>query len=223
MTTARSHRKRRKQSLKNKRLPRSERKVQMLRAAASLFGRQGFAATSMDDIATACGITKPMLYAYFGSKEGLYEAMVAQAGQRLVALILEGQDDTDVRARLRHAINAFLNFVDQYRDSWRMVFSGGRQGAGVDREIAGYRQLIIDATVRALAELCPEALPEERARRLAEPFAHALLGSSEAIAIWWVSTPGTTMEDARRVAEQMALATAEVAGQALQAGINTSS
>src|SRR5918999_817756 len=65
------------------RTPRAEREEQMIEAASALFAEHGFGGCSMDDIAKASGITKPMLYAYFDSKEGLFAACAQRAGERL--------------------------------------------------------------------------------------------------------------------------------------------
>lgn len=109
----------------SRRLPRSERKTQMLEAAARLFGERGYAGTSMDDIAAACGITKPMLYAYFSSKDGLYRAMIERAGSYLVSAVSGLVDERDPVTRLLRALEVFMQFVSRHGDSWRLVFSGG--------------------------------------------------------------------------------------------------
>src|ERR1700733_13517120 len=66
------------------RLARAERERLMLRAAGEAFATHGFHGSSMDDIAHAAGITKPMLYRYFGSKEGLYAAYLRMTGHELI-------------------------------------------------------------------------------------------------------------------------------------------
>src|SRR2546423_12070398 len=57
-----------------RRVPRAKREEQMVQAATRIFGDRGYHEASMDEIAQACGVTKPMLYAYFDSKEGLLVA-----------------------------------------------------------------------------------------------------------------------------------------------------
>ena len=56
---------------RRKRMPRAEREQQILEVAEEVFAGDGYQATSMDDIAQRVGLSKPMLYEYFGSKEGL--------------------------------------------------------------------------------------------------------------------------------------------------------
>ena len=190
-----------------KRLPRRERERQMLEAAAVAFGRNGFDATSMDEIAAACGVTKPMLYNYFKSKEGLYAAMIERAGSYLVgAMIAVGKEPDPVR-RLHLAMGVFLDFVERYRDSWRMVFSAAGAHDGQQSPIAAYRQQVMMAAVYTLASLRPEELDKREARARVEPYAYGLLGAGEAIAQWWLSHPGVEKVQAQRAIAGMIDAT----------------
>ncbi|MCH8499497.1 MAG: TetR/AcrR family transcriptional regulator [Marinobacter sp.] len=180
-----------------KRLPRLERERQMLEAAAVAFGRNGFEATSMDEIAAACGVTKPMLYNYFKSKEGLYAAMIERAGSYLVGAIINVGKEPDPVRRLHLAMGVFLDFVERYRDSWRMVFSArGAQGSQ-QSNIASYRQQVMQAAVYTLASLRPAVLDKAQARALVEPYAYGLLGAGEAIAQWWLSHPAVAKAQAQ--------------------------
>ena len=71
------------------RLSRADRMEQTLAVAHDLFAARGFAAVTMDDIAAAVGVTKPLLYNYFGNKERLYVACMERAGDALFATIEE--------------------------------------------------------------------------------------------------------------------------------------
>ena len=64
-------------------MPRAARRAQLLRVADGLFTERGYEATSMDDVAAAAEISKPVLYDHFGSKEGLFAACVEQVGDEL--------------------------------------------------------------------------------------------------------------------------------------------
>jgi AcrR family transcriptional regulator len=66
-------------------LPRADRAASILRGAASAFARAGFAATSMEDVAAASGITKLIVYRHFESKEELYRAVLTRVSDRLAA------------------------------------------------------------------------------------------------------------------------------------------
>src|SRR5215212_1597600 len=66
----------------SRRVPRAVREREMLAVAERAFAARGYHAASVDGIAEAAGITKPMVYAYFGSKEGLYRACMRAARER---------------------------------------------------------------------------------------------------------------------------------------------
>src|SRR5947209_16074340 len=72
-----------------RKLPRAVRERQMLEVAGRVFAARGFHDASMDEIAEAADISKPMLYNYFGSKEGLYFAYVDLSYREIVAAIDE--------------------------------------------------------------------------------------------------------------------------------------
>jgi AcrR family transcriptional regulator len=65
------------------RQPRAERERQVLAAARALFAERGYGAVTMDDVAAAVGVTKPLLYVYFGNKERLYLACMEPAAEEL--------------------------------------------------------------------------------------------------------------------------------------------
>jgi AcrR family transcriptional regulator len=64
-------------------LPRSQRQAAILRGAAKAFAHGGYAATSMEDIASASGITKLIVYRHFESKQDLYQAVLQRVSERL--------------------------------------------------------------------------------------------------------------------------------------------
>lgn len=66
-----------------RRLPRQQRREQILRAATEAFARTGFAATSLDDVATESGVTRMVLYTHFESKTALYQAVLDRMRDRL--------------------------------------------------------------------------------------------------------------------------------------------
>src|SRR5919198_3208351 len=101
------------------RTPRAVREAQMVAAAERLFAERGYHGVSMDQIAAASGITKPMLYDYFGSKEGLFLACVERARGRLfeeIAGAVRGADEAE--DALRAGAEAFLAFADEQRQTW---------------------------------------------------------------------------------------------------------
>jgi AcrR family transcriptional regulator len=168
----------------------------MVAAAERLFSERGYHGVSMDEIATASGITKPMLYDYFGSKEGLFLACVERARGRLfeeIAGAVRGADEPE--DALRAGVEAFLAFANQQRETWTVLFGeGGRfnEAAGAIRaEQAGL-----------IAQLLRELPGWERDvdEEQLDALAHIFVGAAEAIAFWAVERPGVTLD---RVADHL--------------------
>ncbi len=169
------------------RLARAERERLMLRAAGEAFATQGFHGSSMDDIARAAGITKPMLYRYFGSKEGLYAAYLQTTGHELV----DKMRAPDTRGeppevRLRAGVRAFLNYVKEHRAGWTVLHGETTVPADADvaHEVAELRGRII----RLLTTLFGD-----------EAFAHAFTGAAESLATWWVNQPNPSIDEASAI------------------------
>lgn len=166
-----------------RKLPRAERERQMLDIAAQVFGRRGFHAAAMDEIARACGVTKPMLYAYFQSKEGLYLATVDRMGHALVSAVQALLQEPDPRKRLQQGVDVILRFIEKDSHAWSVLYAEGLGEGPVARHVAGYRERIVELAARTLAE----ASPGFATARSAEPYAVGLLGAGEALARWWLA------------------------------------
>ena len=89
-----------------RKVPRAVRERQMLEAAGRAFADRGFHAASVDAIAAASGITKPMIYAYFGSKDGLYRACMERARVRLLDALRDGVDTSAPAGATSTAVRA---------------------------------------------------------------------------------------------------------------------
>ena len=195
-----------------RRLPRRVRETEMLAAAGEAFARNGFHGASMDAIAAAADISKPMLYEYFGSKEGLYQAYIERsAGTLLDAVRNAAPPGAPPRVRLEAGVLAFLTYVDEHRDGWSVLYNEAVSQAGlVAAEVAAIRG--------RLAEMIGSSLPVEGQIDPAERSAraHALAGAGESLANWWLDNPQPPKE---RVAELfMLLADAVTAAGGRSAG-----
>jgi AcrR family transcriptional regulator len=138
------------------RLPREEREQQVLGEARRLFAERGYAAVTMDDVATAVGVTKPLLYTYFGNKEALYLACMQPAGDALVETVAEAVQGVEgARDALERGVHAFFAFVDADRDAWRVLFDETAPDRGdVARAVAAYRERLVGMVTEArLAQL----------------------------------------------------------------------
>jgi len=170
---------------------------QTLGAAHVLFAERGYAAVTMDEIAAAIGVTKPLLYNYFGNKERLYIACMERAGNALIATIAEAVRETENPGdALGAGVRAFFSFLDTDRSAWAVLFDETLPQAGeVFERVAAYRGQILDLVSASLLAQLPMRR-REAAKVEVEALSTALLGASEALARWWLRTEAITAEDA---------------------------
>ena len=168
----------------------------MLAIAERTFAQRGFHAASVDAIAEASGISKPMVYAYFGSKEGLYRACMQRARVRLLDTLRDGVDTGAAPdQQLWHGLLAVFTFVERERSSWAILLGEVTQGTGpfaaegaeVRRELAA---LVAELLSRAAAA---EGL-DAGALAITDPLARALMGAGESLAVWWGEHPEEPVE-----------------------------
>lgn len=175
-------------------MPRAERETQILELAGRVFADEGYHAASMDEIARLAGVSKPMLYTYFGSKEGLYLAYIQRSGEELVERLARGFAAEDpASARIRARVGEFLSFVEERRDGWRVLFSEASSSQPVAEEVAGLRARIVEAVARAVrSDSAGRALLDAP---VAEAVAQAIVGAGESLANWWLEHPAVARED----------------------------
>ncbi len=174
------------------RLARAEREPLMLRAAGEAFATHGFHGSSMDDIARAARITKPMLYRYFGSKEGLYAAYLKMTGHELVDKVRAPDTrEQPPQVRLRAGLRAFLTYVKEHRACWTVLHgqTTGPTDAEIAREITKLRGRIIGMLTTLFGD---------------EAYAHAFTGAAESLATWWVNQPDPSIDDATAILMRIA-------------------
>jgi AcrR family transcriptional regulator len=179
------------------RLPRAQRELQTLEAARILFAERGFGAVTMDEIAAEVGVTKPLLYTYFGNKEGLYLACMEPAAEALVDTVAAAVEATETSAdALRAGVHAFFIFVDADRSAWRVLFDETLPaGAEPARRAAEQRERLTDLVASAQLDRLPEAR-REALRVQIEAMSAAMLGAAEALARWWLRTEAMPAGDA---------------------------
>lgn len=100
-------------------LDRAARRQSILQGAATAFARQGYAGTSMEDVAAAAGITKLIVYRHFGSKEELYDAVLERVSERWRALFVEG---TASHRASSAAVRALLGVAREDQDGFNLLW-----------------------------------------------------------------------------------------------------
>ena len=168
-------------------MPRRDREQSILDAAGQVFAR-GYHAASMDEIAGLADVSKPMLYAYFGSKEGLYVAYVDRTGRELLDRLAGATTpDDQPSVRLRAGILEFLAFIEEHRDGWQVLFGELTSIGPVVEEVAVLRRRIAEwiMAVLAGATRAQGHVPDISV----EATAHAIVGAGESLANWWLEHP----------------------------------
>jgi len=168
---------------------------QTLGAAHELFAERGYAAVTMDEIAAAVGVTKPLLYNYFGNKERLYIACMERAGDALIKTIAGSVGESaNPGDALGAGVRAFFQFLDSDRAAWAVLFDETLpHGGEVFDRVAAYRGQIVDLVS---ATLLPQLPDTRRVKVEIEALSTALLGAAEALARWWLRIEAISAEDA---------------------------
>lgn len=174
-------------------MPRPVREQLILRVAGQVFAHGGYERASMDRIANLADVSKPMLYAYFGSKEGLYVAYIEGIGRELVErLVRADRGDAPPTVRLRALIAEFLMFVEEHRDGWTVLFHEVNANRPLVELVAELRHQVV-AEVRRMLEAGGSSWPG-LAPPASDGVAHAIIGAGEALANWWLAHPAVARE-----------------------------
>ncbi len=172
---------------------------QMLGTAHQLFAERGYAAVTMDEIAEAAGITKPLIYNYYGNKEQLYIACMERSGDSLVnAISVAVAEAGNPSVAIEAGVRAFFDFLDNDRDAWTVLFDETLpRGGEVTERVAFYRQQLLDFVAQATLARLPEKVRESESVRIeVEAVSTAVLGAAEAVARWWLRTGSVTAREA---------------------------
>lgn len=153
----------------------------MLDVAVEVFAERGYVATSMDEIAERVGVSKPMLYEYFTSKEGLLLASIREARtelrnrtQQAVVGATSGED------ALRRGLRAFFEFIDKRRAEWSLLrHELSLIGGTAADEVEAIRKQQTELNSSLLREFLTGASELE-----IEASSEFLVGACERMAIW---------------------------------------
>ena len=170
---------------------------QTLGVAHGLFAERGYADVTMDEIAAEVGVTKPLLYNYFGNKERLYIACMERAGDSLTATVGEAIAGTASPGdALGAGVRAFFSFLDSDRAAWAVLFDETLPvGGEVADRVAAYRGQIVELVSGSLLAQLPAAR-RGAAKVEIEALSAALLGAAEELARWWLRTEAIAADEA---------------------------
>jgi AcrR family transcriptional regulator len=175
------------------RLPRDERRGQLLNSASDIFVDRGYHAAGMDEIAERAGVSKPVLYQHFSSKLELYLAVLQRHVENLVSGVRQAlRTTTDNRQRLRSAVQAFFDFIEHDGQGYRLIFENDYvTEPQVALQVREATESCIDAVFDLIS--ADSGLEAHRARMIAV----GLVGLSVDCARYWLDNDRPiTKEDA---------------------------
>jgi AcrR family transcriptional regulator len=169
------------------RLPRDERRGQLLMAASDIFVDRGYHAAGMDEIAERAGVSKPVLYQHFSSKLELYLAVLQRHVENLVSGVRQAlRTTTDNRQRLRSAVQAFFDFIEHDGQGYRLIFENDNI---TEPQVAVQVRVATDAVFDLIS--ADSGLDPHRARMIAV----GLVGISVDCARYWLDSDRPITKD----------------------------
>ncbi len=163
------------------RLPAAERRQQLVETALALFAERGLHGTSMDDIADAAGVTKPVLYQHFASKRALFLELLDDVGRQLLASIAAATSAADSpRQQVESGLTAYFQFVADHHSSFELLFGDGSRR---DEEFASAVEDVEAVIAEFIAALINVDLDADHRLLLA----HAVVGLAEGASRRWVA------------------------------------
>lgn len=179
--------------------------LQILEVAGSVFSKHGFHSTSMEQIAEGAGVTKPLLYRYFGSKDALYLATITQVGNHLMSGLTLLMANPNAQERLKLIMLSFLTFVERHREGWSVLYNEALTSVGpVGDKVGFFRNSFIEASARTIDELnnnTQEGTPPTASIQ-AQALANIMVGAVEAGARWWIQHPEIPIRDMQQLIER---------------------
>jgi AcrR family transcriptional regulator len=168
------------------RLPRDERRAQLLTAALEVFTAAGYHAAAMDEIADRAGVSKPVLYQHFPSKLDLYLAVLDLHVDSLVYTIQRAIASTKDNAdRVRATVDAYFNFIEEEGEAYRLLFESDMNVEPAVRERLSRMTYDCAAAVSAIIA-ADTGIPEEAAMLLGV----GLIGTAQFTARYWLERDG---------------------------------
>ncbi|CAN5293335.1 TetR/AcrR family transcriptional regulator [soil metagenome] len=156
---------------------------QILQRAAELFARQGYTATSMNQVATACGVSKPSLYHYVRDKYQLLVEISQDHIARLKALVAQvnAEAAASPEARVRRLIEVFIAAYADSQAAHRVLTEDVKFLGDADRDriLEGQREV-----VAAFAQAIAAARPELRRAQMDKPLTMLLFGMMNWMFTW---------------------------------------
>jgi AcrR family transcriptional regulator len=185
-----------------RRLTAEQRRQQLVAVALELFARRGYRSTTMDDIAEAAGVTKPLVYQHFSSKRALYLELVNSIAQALLLAVRSAVMEAEgPRQQVEMGFAAYFRLVVTREAEFRLLY--GRDHAD-DKELGRALRTVEDAIAAAIEPLIDAGLDDDHRRLLAYAVVGMAEGASRRFMEQRTTDHGSVEEEARRLAQRVA-------------------
>jgi AcrR family transcriptional regulator len=165
----------------------------LLDTAEELFASRGYDAVSIEDLARAAGVTRPIIYEHFGSREGVLLACVERARdeyERAFATAVRTAPSSDPSVLIERGSQVFFSFIERDPRRWALLFCNTTALSGeLAERLADLRFAMVELIVDLVRAYAPQT-PEERLSACA----HAISGAGMQLGRWWLRYPDTPRE-----------------------------
>lgn len=190
-------------------VPRAEREAQILDIAVDEIGRVGYAGLSIAEVATRAGVSKPLVYAYFQTKDGLYVACVERAAAVLGDAIEAAIAGPGSIGMAREVLSAVFHALAPRPQDWNVLFDRSHPADGPAADaVKRARHRIADQAargVRAVLEAAGLDDPDD-----ASALTDVWMGAVTALVNWWLRHPQESAEDMTARSHRLVAALAAV-------------
>jgi AcrR family transcriptional regulator len=168
-----------------------QRRAQLLDVSRELFAERGFEATSIEEIASRAGVSKPIVYEHFGSKEGIYAVVKDREVQRLIDEITVALVGDHPRVLLEQAAGALLTYIETQTDGFRILV----RESPVASTTGLFASVIGDIATQVEYILAGQFKARGYNTKLAPLYSHALVGMVALVGQWWLDARKPSRDD----------------------------
>ncbi len=159
-----------------------ERREQLVDVGRRLFADKGFEAVTIEEIAAKAGVSKPVVYEHFGSKDGLYAVIVDREMNILLAMVSDSLTADNPRALLEQAARALFDYIEGRSDGFRVLV----RDSPVAQNTGNFASLLRDVASQVEARLAGEFDSKDFPSKFAPMYANMLVGMVALTGQWWL-------------------------------------
>ena len=172
---------------KRVRLTHEQRAAQLLEIASELFTSHGYENVSIEDIARTAGVTRPVIYQHYGSKDGIYLACVERVSADFMDRLATAREDAhgELEAFIDLGTQVLFDLLVEHPGAWALLFGATlTEGGPLAQSMSELRFGAVDRMGELAAEFVPDA-----DRESLDAFANAVSGIADAFGRWWLRRP----------------------------------